>query len=110
RSFRDGFAAASDANVRAAIRYIDELEAVGSTNISGALQEALGSSNDGPGRRDTERMQLVLLMTDGAPTVGDRDPASIAARAARLRRDARVFSVGMGADVNVGLIEQLAIE
>ena len=31
-------------------------------------------------------------------------------RAARLRGDARVFSVGMGADVNVGLIEQLALE
>jgi Ca-activated chloride channel family protein len=110
RSFRDGFTAASDVNVRAAIRYIDQLEAVGSTNISGALQEALGSSDDGPSRRNAERMQLVLFMTDGAPTVGDRDPASIAARAARMRGDARVFSVGMGADVNVGLIEQLALE
>jgi Ca-activated chloride channel homolog len=122
RSFRDDFVFATDANVRAALRYLDELEAVGSTNISGALEEALRTAG-GNGRREerlegrpeelglrAERLPLVLFVTDGAPTVGDRDPASIAARAARLRGDARVFSVGMGADVNVGLIEQLALE
>ncbi len=122
RNFRDGFTVASEANVRSAIRYIDELEATGSTNISGALEEALRTSDIGVGRRRDERedevdaeirrlrMPLVLFMTDGAPTVGLRDPAAIAARASQLRGDARVFSVGMGADVNVGLIEQLAIE
>ena len=120
RSFRDDFVFATDANVRAALRYLDDLEAVGSTNISGALEEALRPSGGIRRERDepesleaglrAERLPLVLFVTDGAPTVGDRDPASIAARAARLRGDARVFSVGMGADVNVGLIEQLALE
>jgi hypothetical protein len=52
----------------------------------------------------------VIFMTDGAATVGLRDPAAIAQRAAELRGDARLFSVGMGADVNISLIEQLAIE
>src|SRR5437667_139846 len=47
---------------------------------------------------------------DVAATIGERDPAAIAARAARLRGDARVFTFGLGADVNVGLIEQLAME
>ncbi|HMC56131.1 MAG TPA: hypothetical protein VKH19_13205, partial [Gemmatimonadaceae bacterium] len=73
-----------------------------------ALRSARG------GREDTRevgaRLPLVLFMTDGAPTVGDRDPATIAARAARLRGDARVFTFGLGADVNVALIEQLALE
>ena len=120
RTFRDDFVLATDANVRAALRYLEDLEAVGSTNISGALEEALRTSR--PRRESDEearpeeiglravRLPLVLFITDGAPTVGDRDPGSIAARAARLRGDARVFSVGMGADVNVGLIEQLAME
>ena len=114
RSFRDDFVVASDANIRSALRYLEDLEAVGSTNISGALEEALRayrsrSDEDGTGLR-AERLPLVLFITDGAPTVGDRDPASIATRAARLRGNARVFSVGMGADVNVNLIEQLALE
>lgn len=120
RTFRDDFVSASDANVRAGLRYLEELEAVGSTNISGALEEALRTTRSRRGGDDVSRpedaglrasrLPLVLFITDGAPTVGDRDPGSIAARAARLRGDARVFSVGMGADVNVSLIEQLALE
>jgi Ca-activated chloride channel family protein len=115
RSFRDDFVPATDANVRAARRYIDDLDATGSTNISGALEQALRSgSNCGSlaeARDDcAARVPIVLFMTDGAPTVGDRDPGSIAAKAARMRRGARVFTFGVGADLNVGLIEQLALE
>lgn len=116
RSFRDEFVFATDANIRAAGRYIDDLDASGSTNISGALEEALRSPDAGFGRRESEelraadRLRLVLFMTDGAATVGLRDPAEIAARAARLRGEARVFTFGLGADLNVGLIEQLAVE
>lgn len=110
RTFRDEFVFATAANVRAGMRYLDDLEASGSTNISGALSQALGSTSDSGGRESGARLPMVLFMTDGAATVGDRDPASIAARAARLRGDARVFSFGIGADVNIGLIEQLALE
>jgi Ca-activated chloride channel family protein len=116
RSFRDEFAFGTDVNVRSAIRYIDELEATGSTNIAGALDEALGTSDVGLGRRNddnserTERLPLVLFMTDGAATIGERDPARIGARAARIRGGARIFTFGLGADLNIGLLEQLAME
>ena len=113
RSFRDEFVFATDANVRAARRYIDDLDATGSTNISGALEAALRrepSTHPERGEGAEHRIHIVLFMTDGAPTVGDRDPGSIAARAAKLRKDARVFTFGVGADLNVALIEQLALE
>jgi Ca-activated chloride channel family protein len=114
RAFRDEFSLATEDNVRAAEQYLDRLEANGGTNISGALQEALrtdGSRLMAHGARpEFDRLSLVLFMTDGAATVGERDPAAIAAMAARLRRDARVFSFGIGQDVNIGLIEQLALE
>jgi hypothetical protein len=109
-SFRDDFVNATPSNISAALRYLDDLDASGSTNISGALEEALRPSRYASDDTREAGMPLVLFMTDGAPTVGDRDPASIAARAARLRGDARVFTFGLGADVNVGLIEQLALE
>ena len=104
RTFRDELVYATDRNVAAARRYIDDLEAQGSTNISGALDEALRP------REARERLSLVLFMTDGEPTVGVRNPAEIAARAARERGDRRIFTFGVGTDVNVSLLEQLAIE
>ena len=106
RSFRDGFSSASRDNIRAATRYLDGLTADGSTNISGALETALS----GRGRNSSERLPLVVFMTDGEPTVGERSADRIAALAARQRGDARVFAIGVSAEVNATLIEQLALE
>jgi Ca-activated chloride channel family protein len=102
--FRATFVAATRENVRAAEEYLDDLEPGGSTNISDALEAALGDAHGEGGR-----LSMVLFVTDGEPTVGVRDPAAIAARATRIRDGARVFTFGLGADVNVALLEQLAL-
>lgn len=104
RSFRDGYVAATRDNLRDARRYIQDLRADGSTNISGALETALGARSDG------ERLPLLVFITDGEPTVGERDPARIAALASRLRGETRLFSIGVSAEVNASLIEQLAVQ
>jgi Ca-activated chloride channel family protein len=104
RAFRDGFVSATPENLRSARRYLDNLVAEGSTNISAALREALEVRTDG------ERLPLVVFLTDGEPTVGERNPEAIAALAARHRGEARLFTVGVSADVNANLIERLAVE
>ena len=104
RSFRDGYTPATAPNLRDARAYIDALRAEGSTNISGALESALAERGDG------ERLPLVVFVTDGEPTVGERNADRIAALAARLRGQARVFAIGVSAEVNATLIEQLAVE
>ncbi|MBA3890448.1 MAG: VWA domain-containing protein [Gemmatimonadaceae bacterium] len=104
RSFRDAFVAATPANVRAGERYIDGLDAEGGTNISGALEDALRNAPA------AGRLGVVLFLTDGAPTAGERNPTRIAERAARIRQGRRVFTFGVGADVNAVLVEQLALE
>jgi Ca-activated chloride channel family protein len=104
RTFRDDFVSATRDNVRAASRYLESLDASGSTNISGALEEAL-RPRVAPGR-----LGLVLFVTDGQPTVGERDPETIATRVAALRGSRRIFSFGVGADLNVALVERLALE
>lgn len=104
RTFRDGFVRATPENVREGSRYLESLDASGSTNISGALDAALeeeGSSG---------RLGLVLFVTDGEPTVGERNPEAIASRVARKRGDRRIFSFGVGADLNAALVERLAVE
>ena len=109
REFHDGWSPATAARVDEARRYLRDLRAEGSTNISGALEQAL-DRDASRARSRGSRLPLVVFVTDGEPTVGERNPDAIAALAARLRGDSRLFSVGVSAEVNAGLIEQLAIE
>jgi len=104
RTFRDGYSIATNENIRAAERYLDQLDAQGSTNISGALDEALSTPVQ------SGRLPIILFLTDGQPTVGERDASVIASNVAKQRGLRRLFTFGVGSDLNVSLIEQLAIE
>jgi Ca-activated chloride channel family protein len=104
RTFRDDFSTATRENIRAAERYLDDLDAQGSTNISGALDEALSAPVQ------SGRLPIILFLTDGQPTVGERDASVIASNVARHRGSRRLFTFGVGADLNISLIEQLALE
>jgi Ca-activated chloride channel homolog len=108
RTFRDEFSTATPENLREANRYLDALEAQGGTNIEGALREALRPSVT-PGR-----LPLVLFVTDGEPTVGEQRADRLAAIASeggsRGGAQRRIFTFGLGSDVNVSLLEQLALE
>ncbi len=103
RSFRDGWSDATRDELGAARNYIDGLEVAGGTNIIGALREATRlPSADG-------RLPIVIFMTDGAPSVGEQRPAVIADSARAWRGGRRMFTFGLGSDVNVSLLEQLAL-
>ena len=104
RHFREGFTPATPANLRAAREFVDALAADGGTNISGALDAVLGSAVA------EERLQLVIFLTDGVPSVGEQNPDRIAAMAAGRIGRARVFPVGLGHDVNTYLLDRLAKE
>jgi Ca-activated chloride channel family protein len=108
RTFRDDFVSATSNNLREANRYLDALEAQGGTNIEGALREAVRPAVT------SGRLPLVLFMTDGEPTIGETRPdrlASFASDAAsRGGTQRRIFTFGLGSDVNVSLLEQLSLE
>lgn len=108
RTFRDDFVSATPENVRQATRYLDALDASGSTNIEGALREALRPA------AVSGRLPVILFVTDGEPTIGDTRPEHLAALAsdadAHADEPRRIFTFGLGSDVNVGLLEQLALE
>jgi Ca-activated chloride channel family protein len=107
-TFRDDFVAATSENVREATRYLDALEANGSTNIEGALREALRPA------AVRGRLPMILFVTDGEPTVGDTRPDHLAAMVsdanAHAEEPRRIFTFGLGSDVNVGLLEQIALD
>jgi Ca-activated chloride channel family protein len=107
RRFREGLVAAGAAEKEAALAYLDEIRAVGGTCIDDALQASLGFLEGG----DPDRPGVVFFLTDGLPTIGEREPSVILEKA-RKRASARVrtFAFGVGYDVNAQLLDRLAEE
>lgn len=87
-----------------AVSYLARLQADGGTFIEGALREALSAKP-----ADGEALPIVLFLTDGQPTVGERNETKLRdlAKAANTF-NRRVFSVGIGYDVNSPLLTTLA--
>jgi Ca-activated chloride channel family protein len=111
REFRAGFTRATAADIADAHRFIEGLTPEGGTNISGALEAALGpGGRHEPGDGDTARLPVVLFITDGLPSIGEQMPDRIAAAAGARRGSRRIFTVGLGHDVNTYLLDRLAAE
>lgn len=104
RTFTEGYSRATPANLRRAGSYVDALNATGGTNLSGAISTALAEP------ATSGRLAIVLLLTDGLPSVGERAPDKIAAQAASEVDRRRIFTVGIGQDVNTYLLDRLAVE
>jgi Ca-activated chloride channel family protein len=104
RNFRPGLVPATAENIAAARRFADNLTANGGTNIEGALNAVLDRA---PAE---ERLPIIIFLTDGIPSVGEQAPDRIAeAAASRIGRN-RIFTVGVGHDVNTYLLDRLARE
>jgi Ca-activated chloride channel family protein len=102
--FAEDWSAATPEAIRRAEAWLDGLAANGGTNIGAALARGFEAATP------AGRLGLLLFLTDGAPTVGEQNPARLAAYAAAHRDDRRVFTFGLGADVNAALLEQLALD
>lgn len=90
---------------KAALGFVEGLHAGGSTNIDAALQAALGQL------QDPQRPSYVVFLTDGLPTAGERNEMKIVANAKeRNTVRARIFSFGVGFDVNARLLDRLVRE
>ncbi len=85
----------SPGTVADAVRFVRDLWAAGGTNIDAALRLAFSA------RADSDFARIVLLLTDGEPTEGETNSDQILRnqRAANTS-DARLFTFGIGADVN----------
>jgi Ca-activated chloride channel homolog len=91
----------SDHRKRAS-NFISDLKPIGGTAIADALQTALKARTE-----KTERPFVVIFLTDGLPTVGMRNSDEIVAEVKKAG-DVRIFSFGIGSDVNTQLLDQIA--
>jgi len=90
---------------QAAFKYIEGISAMGGTNIHDALKQALE-------QKPTEGMlPIVLFLTDGLPTVGRTFEVEIRELVMKSNpHKRRVFTFGVGVDVNAPLLEKIAEE
>ncbi len=101
-SFRPELEKFNERSRKAAIGFVEGIYAGGSTNIDGALRAALEQIGD------SSRPTYVIFLTDGLPTAGETNEMKIVENA-RKNNDvrARVFTFGVGYDVNSRLLDKL---
>lgn len=106
RLMESGLIAADEAGRRRGVEFVEGLAARGGTNINDALQEALGQFP-----REGTRPRLLVFLTDGLPTVGEQNVERILRNVGDRRLDGmRLFSFGVGYDVNTRLLDRVAAE
>ena len=103
--FAEAPVAATEGNVNAAIAMVNAMKAQGGTNLDDAIRSGITAA------QAEDRLSTVLLMTDGAPTVGVTDIAEIRRRAQTENGgDLRLHVLGVGERVNTKLLDALAKE
>lgn len=92
-------------NVAAARQRVDRLQAMGGTDIAGALQQAFAAV---PGDDGDLRLSQIVFVTDGQPTVGVTAPQQILDLTKQVdARATRLFALGVGDEIDVRLIDDL---
>ena len=94
-------------NVAKAQAYVEGLKPIGGTAIDDALAKAIKL---GQGRAEKEqRPYVVIFLTDGQPTIGETREDAILANVSKANVEGvRVFSFGIGTDLNTHLLDRLA--
>ncbi len=103
RSFQDQPVPATPENQQAAEAFISRFSADGGTNINDALLAAMGQM------KQDEFTNMIMFLTDGRPTVGERDIDAIRNNVKKANQyGARLFVFGVGYDVNTHLLDYLS--
>jgi Mg-chelatase subunit ChlD len=97
--------AANDQGKKRGLDFVQKLKPTGGTNINDALKAAVRQFDS------SDRPKMLVFMTDGLPTVGETNVEKIIANAKETKIDGlRLFTFGVGYDVNTRLLDKLAGE
>lgn len=104
-SFSKDLVPASADEIRDAKKFVSKLDAAGGTAIDDALAEALKI------KPQKGRPAMIVFITDGEPTIGETEPDEIVKNVEkRAPEGVRIFTFGVGADLNALLLDRLANE
>jgi Ca-activated chloride channel family protein len=83
-------------------KFIDAFKPVGGTNIEDALKSALDSFTK------ESRPKMIVFITDGKPTLGETDEEKLLAAIKKQNGSTvRIFTFGVGYDINTHLLDRL---
>ncbi|HEV7589707.1 MAG TPA: VIT and VWA domain-containing protein, partial [Longimicrobium sp.] len=106
RLMESGLIPASAEGRRRGTEFVRRLSPQGGTNIDEALVAGMQQFP-----REIGRPRMLVFLTDGLPTVGDTSVARIIEHTRAARRDGvRLFTFGVGYDVNTRLLDRVAAE
>jgi Ca-activated chloride channel family protein len=87
--------------------FVKALRPVGGTNINQSLLASLRQFSE----TDRDRPKMLVFMTDGLPTVDETNVSKIVDNVRKATRPGvRLFTFGVGYDVNTALLDKLAAE
>ncbi|HNU07214.1 MAG TPA: VIT and VWA domain-containing protein [Pyrinomonadaceae bacterium] len=100
-----GLIAANSDGKRRGEEFVKRLTPNGGTNINDTLRASLRQFDS------SDRPKMLVFLTDGLPTVGERNVAKIISNTAEIKVSGlRMFNFGVGYDVNTTLLDKLASE
>ncbi len=103
-TYKSGLTKVNRESVEDGRKWISKLEATGGTAINDAMLTALGMRTG-----DTGRTFNIVFFTDGMPTIGETNPDKILKNiAAKNTANTRIFTFGVGDDVNATMLDQMA--
>ena len=102
-----GLIAANEQGLARGEAFVKGLRPSGGTNINQSLLASLKQFSE----TDRERPKMIVFMTDGLPTVDVTNPGRIIDNVRQAKRPGvRLFTFGVGYDVNTTLLDKLAAE
>ncbi|XP_043092276.1 inter-alpha-trypsin inhibitor heavy chain H2 [Puntigrus tetrazona] len=113
RCWSEDLVQASSIQVDEAKKYVQSIKPSGGTNINEALLKAVQmlvrASNQG--LIDPRSVSMIILVSDGDPTVGEIKLSTIQKNVKRvMREEFSLFSLGIGFDVDFDFLERIAMD
>jgi len=91
------------ANKKKAFDFVESLKPIGGTNMDEALKLAIESQ-----KNNSNRPFFIIFLTDGKPTIGETDEAALLKKISeRNKNNVRIFSFGIGTDLNTHLLDKM---
>ncbi|XP_042086379.1 inter-alpha-trypsin inhibitor heavy chain H2 isoform X2 [Ovis aries] len=111
RTWRNDLVSATKTQVADAKNYIEKIQPSGGTNINEALLRAIFILNEANnlGMLDPNSVSLIILVSDGDPTVGELKLSKIQKNVRQnIRDNISLFSLGIGFDVDYDFLKRLS--